>query len=442
MTKVLIVDDQSFNQALLEAYITQYSQQFGGEISITTANNGIEAVALCQISAYDLIFMDIVMPIMDGIEATQRIRAVLPNAIIVIVSNQGEEENQIKALRNGAKDYCIKPIQPDVFKNRLGLYLNMINSEKGSLSSKQSHNLFTNAIFCYKTIYLIEEEEDLAQLWESLLFTIKDNVRTNFLSDLIRFMYQLGLALLSHDLQPEIILEENEEAFFFSILHIETFPTENLLSIIESHLEHLPYHIQSHCLSFKIAKEVPPILTEISQPIPQKELPIPLSLKTETPLPSTYEKETEIFQLFDFMEEDDLDSLQLKLDHLSTQFVWMGSNELSEQDVEQIITAFEKISGVLTFYTQTSSLGSAIHDLTSIIKKDEAAFIEHASQMSALCKSFNNDLLLWFRSLFYEGAPSIGFMDASIFSNIQMIQAFLEPSDESTLEEGDGFEFF
>jgi hypothetical protein len=94
------------------------------------------------------------------------------------------------------------------------------------------------------------------------------------------------------------------------------------------------------------------------------------------------------------------------------------------------------------FYIQTNTLGSAIHDLTSIIKKDEEVFIIMASQMSTLCSSFNNDLILWFRSIFYEGAPSIDFMDASIFSNIQMIQSFLEPVDETTLEEGDGFEFF
>ncbi|MCX6073937.1 MAG: response regulator [Campylobacterales bacterium] len=431
MKKILIVDDQSLNQTLLEAYINQYSKQHGEAVTITTANNGIEAVALSQNTQYDLIFMDILMPIMDGIEATKRISAILPNTIIVIVSTEEDEENQIKALRNGAKDYCIKPIQPDVFKHRLELYLSMLNSAKGTLSSKQSHNLFSNTIFCYKTIYLIEDEEDLAQLWESLLFRIKDNVRTNFLSDLIRFIYQLGLSLLSHNLQPEIIMEENEEDFFFSILPIETFPTKNILQMIKNHFETIEYQMESNCLSFKISRDTTPLSAEVSSPSTR-----------EIPFNTTYEKEAQILQHFDFMEEDDRNSLELKLGDLSTQFVWMGSNELTEQDVDQITTAFEKISGILMFYIQTNTLGSAIHDLTSIIKKDEEVFIIMASQMSTLCSSFNNDLILWFRSIFYEGAPSIDFMDASIFSNIQMIQSFLEPVDETTLEEGDGFEFF
>jgi hypothetical protein len=65
-----------------------------------------------------------------------------------------------------------------------------------------------------------------------------------------------------------------------------------------------------------------------------------------------------------------------------------------------------------------------------------------APQMSALCKSFNNDLILWFKSIFYDGAPSVNYMDASIISNIKMVQSFLSPSEDMNLDDGDGFEFF
>ena len=241
MKKILIVDDQTLNQTLLEAYINQYCEQHGETMHISTANNGIEAAILCQDEHYDLIFMDILMPLMDGIEATKRISTMLPNSIIVIVSTQGDEENQIQALRNGAKDYFVKPIQPDVFKHRLGLYLNILNSDKHPIAVKQSVNPFSNTIFCYKTTYLIENEEDLAQLWESLLFTIKDNVRTNFLSDLIRFMYQMGQAMLLRKVQPQIIMEENEDYYFFSITNINIIPSAKIIQLIENFLGNAIY---------------------------------------------------------------------------------------------------------------------------------------------------------------------------------------------------------
>lgn len=442
MKNILIVDDQTLNQTLVEAYIQQYGEEHNEAIEIKKANNGLEAVELCQEEPFDLIFMDIVMPVMSGIEATKHIAAILPKAIIVIVSTQGDEKKQIQALRNGAKDYCIKPIQPDIFKHRLHLYLTMINAEKGIHPSKQSQNLFTNTIFCYKTIYLIEHEEDLAQLWESLLFKVKDSVRTNLLSDLIRFIYQLGQVLLSRKVQPEIIMEENEYHYFFSLLNINTLSSKKIIQLIENYFDRVEYRLESNLLSFKIAKEVLPLFADAIQAAPQDKPQMQPKTQPHIPVNATYEKEAETLRTFDFMEAEDISSLELKLGELSTQFMWMGSNELNAEDVDQIVNAFERLSSIMLLYTETQSLGIAIRDLATIIRKDEAAFIAMASQMSALCKSFTNDLTLWFKSVFYKGAPSANYMDASIISNIQMVQSFLQPHEETSLDDADGFEFF
>lgn len=443
MKKILIVDDQSLNQTILEAYINQYCEQHGETMQIKTANNGVEALVLCQDEKFDLIFMDILMPHMNGIEATKHISQIQPNTIIVIVSTQGDEENQIQALRNGAKDYFVKPIQPDVFKHRLDLYLHIMGSSRGSVSTKQSINPFTNAIFCYKTTYLLENEEDLAQLWESMLTTIKDNVRTNFLSDLIRFIYQLSSAMLSKKVQPQIIMEENDAFYFFSILNTKILPAQKITQLIEKSLENSVYKLDSNLLSFQVAKEFrapqPQIKLEIKNESKAEEI---IPQKPKEPVTVTYKKETESLQKFDFMESEDLTSLELKLNELATQFMWMGSNELNGDDVDQIVNAFERTSSILMLYSQTQILGIAIRDLTAIIQKDETMFIEMAPQMSALCKSFNNDLIIWFKSVFYDGAPSVNYMDASIISNIQMVQSFLSPSEDVSLDEGDGFEFF
>lgn len=442
MKKVLIVDDQSLNQTLLEAYLNQYCEQNGETMEIKTANDGIEAVALCQVESFDMIFMDILMPNMNGIDATKLISSILPNALIIIVSTQGDEENQIQALRNGARDYCVKPIQPDVFKHRLQLYITMLNNDKNHASIKKSINPFTNTIFCYKTTYLIENEEDLAQLWESMLSTIKDSVRTNFLSDLIRFMYQLGQVMLSRKVQPQITLEENEECYFFSITNIHIISDTKIIQLIESYLKNSKYELSTNLLSFQVTKECVLPLPQIAHTIVKEPSIQPVLKEQELPVDVTYHKQVEALQKFTFMEEEDIASLELRLNELATQFMWMGSNELNSDDVDQITTAFERTSSILMLYSETQTLGIAIRDLTSIIQRDEKVFVDMAAQMSTLCKSFNNDLIIWFRSVFYEGAPSVHFMDASIISNIQMVQSFLSPPEELNLDDSDGFEFF
>ena len=193
--------------------------------------------------------------------------------------------------------------------------------------------------------------------------------------------------------------------------------------------------LESNLLSFQVTKELHTSTHLLQNKRSRKN-------HQSSPAITTYKKQAETLQKFDFMEPEDITSLELKLNELSTQFLWMGSNELNGDDVDQIVNAFERTSSIMMLYSETQTLGTAIRDLTSIIQKDETKFVEMAPQMSALCKSFNNDLILWFRTVFYEGAPSINYMDASIISNIQMVQSFLSPPEEVSLDDGDGFEFF
>ena len=58
-----------------------------------------------------------------------------------------------------------------------------------------------------------------------------------------------------------------------------------------------------------------------------------------------------------------------------------------------------------------------------------------------LCESFNRDLLIWIRKLFYDGAPSIDFLDSSIISNANMISNFITPQSEAVEEVDDIFDF-
>jgi two-component system chemotaxis response regulator CheY len=105
--RVLIVDDSSFMRVLLKNIIIKDEIVLVGE-----ATNGQEAVELFQELKPDLITMDIIMPVMNGIEAVKLIRELDSNAKIVMVSAMGQQSMVIEAIQAGARDFIIKPFQP------------------------------------------------------------------------------------------------------------------------------------------------------------------------------------------------------------------------------------------------------------------------------------------------------------------------------------------
>lgn len=73
------------------------------------AKNGCEAVSLYQTEKPDLVVMDIVMPEMDGLSATEEIRKIDPGAKILFCSAMGQREMVMKALGMGARGFIVKP---------------------------------------------------------------------------------------------------------------------------------------------------------------------------------------------------------------------------------------------------------------------------------------------------------------------------------------------
>ncbi|WP_435126212.1 chemotaxis protein CheY [Halobaculum sp. D14] len=110
-TKVLIADDSEFMRNLLREILE-------GEFEIVgEAENGVEAVDMYGEYDPDLVMMDIVMPIRNGIEATEEITADNPGANIIMCTSVGQEEKMKAAVKAGAEGYITKPFQkPNVLE--------------------------------------------------------------------------------------------------------------------------------------------------------------------------------------------------------------------------------------------------------------------------------------------------------------------------------------
>ena len=115
--RILLVEDNEINQKIVLLSISKYVN------SIDVARNGEEALQLFKLKEYDLILMDIMMPVMDGLTATKKIREMESSGhahtpIIAITANalEGDRENCLTA---GADDYIAKPFQADMLLRKM-----------------------------------------------------------------------------------------------------------------------------------------------------------------------------------------------------------------------------------------------------------------------------------------------------------------------------------
>lgn len=107
--KLLIVDDHMVVRQGLRGFLELLDDfEIVGE-----GSSGVDAVALAAELKPDVILLDLVMPEMDGIEATRRIRANDPGARILILSSFSNDDNVLPAIRAGATGYVLKDINPD-----------------------------------------------------------------------------------------------------------------------------------------------------------------------------------------------------------------------------------------------------------------------------------------------------------------------------------------
>ncbi len=117
--RLLVADDNEINRDLACAYLESLGVPAE---SIQTAVNGREATELCDKECFDLVFMDIQMPELDGIEATRQILSVKPNqpAIVAFTANTSDKEIK-KYYEAGMKMVLSKPIIKQEFEEALKL---------------------------------------------------------------------------------------------------------------------------------------------------------------------------------------------------------------------------------------------------------------------------------------------------------------------------------
>ncbi|MGC4060308.1 MAG: response regulator [Aquabacterium sp.] len=113
--KILLVDDSKTELHVLSEVLTKKGYQ------VRTAENGEEAMRRLQEEKPDLILMDVVMPGQNGFQLTRAITRdpAFANVPVIICTSKNQETDRVWGMRQGARDYVVKPVNPEELLNKI-----------------------------------------------------------------------------------------------------------------------------------------------------------------------------------------------------------------------------------------------------------------------------------------------------------------------------------
>ena len=122
--KLLIVDDEAHIRMLIEQTLEELEDE---DVKFFTAENGEEALQIISEENPQLVFLDVMMPKMNGMEVCRRVKKELGlnNVFIVLLTAKGQELDRQKGLEVGADLYMTKPFDPEVILNKAREVLNL-----------------------------------------------------------------------------------------------------------------------------------------------------------------------------------------------------------------------------------------------------------------------------------------------------------------------------
>lgn len=431
MKKILIVDDNENNRMLLRALLEEYADEKNTTLHISEAVNGLEASLVAEKEHFSLIFMDVMMPQMDGIEATKRIRSCDAKVMIVAVSGVDDTERQQQILQNGAEDYISKPINADIFLTRLGNYFSLIESREASVRkfNASAANLFTQETFSRKLLFYLQNEDELAQFWEYYL--LDSNLRCESLSDTIRTLYALASIGLKVGAKLQIVVEESIETMFITLCGIEDIDAKIFKLIMAKNPTVMDYKTEDGKISIRLSnprkigyKE--PLNALAEEPVVTRVIVPPIA-----EISTTYEAVPETIQVYDYMDHEDFMDLEEYVGKLNSLMMVVGG-EIEGYEVDEISEYLQQISRISSGYTDSYAIGQALAAMGYAITNHKELFIQKSKDLGPMCAAFGRDLNSWIQLIFVDGAVSVHYMDDTIIANAQMIQSILTMDDDNS----------
>ena len=428
---ILIVDDNKNNRMILSLLLEDYMDENENvSFTIKEAGDGLEAVELCRNENFDIVLMDIMMPNMDGIEATKIIRGEHKKIMIIAVSAVDDAHRQKLILSNGAEDYISKPVNADIFNSRITNYITLIEARNNKKSSTDGINLFKDKIFSRHINFMISSEDTLSEFWEYFLLDSSD--KCSHLSDVVRTIFAIAELQVRLQVQSEIYMEESETHRYFTLTKIAELPEKVVHLLLKKNSIGCEYKVGSDEMSFKLKKI-------IQESIPLELLTTPTleiveettsyeEIHTEAPeeIVSPLSYESAELEVFSYMDPEDLYDLEEYAGKLNSLMLVVGSGDVTEDEVVEIYGFLDRLGSIVSTYTEVYPISKALSELSVDMSTHVAEFTQNSEALGPMCRAFSKDLMNWIEQSFHTGAPSEDFMNDTIVVNCQTIGGMLK----------------
>lgn len=427
MRKILLVDDNDNNRLTLELLLEEIEN-----VEVFEAHDGEEAISMCQKENYDLIFMDIMMPRVDGFEATKAIKESGHKAMIIALSALDDEASKHKMMSLGAEDYLTKPVNAELFQMRVKNYLMIIDKRKKKVFDLEAINPFNKNVFNRSCNFRINSEEALAEFWDYWLNGTKNILD---LSDCVRIIYGFGLWLLKRDKRFHIIAEESNEKLYITLFDISLIKKNVIRNLLLKHYPNAQYILNEGTLSFQLDKMV--MQEKESIEISDEKKEILKKTHNNTIHASDYVNNTAINLMGKI---DGLEEINNEIDEA----ILIFEDNPSTKTLYSVIENFEEYNKVLQQLDDFEHLAFAINTLMTFLSNitQEQFSPEKVKNLASMLLNLLHDLESWRQNVFIlQNARDIHYLDASLLSSCIQMEAVFD--DKALADEDEGeLEFF
>lgn len=217
MTNILIVDDLEDNRIIAKSVIKNIK-----DVDIFEAEDGVEAIDIVQNNDIDIVLMDIMMPNMDGFEATKVIKKLKPEIMVIVITALDDKTTEGKISNIKIDGFFVKPIDYDLLKFKIQNFINFLQIKKNIktiFTQKSAINPFSNDIRNMKIFYYIKNEDDMMDFGNWIMdYQSRHLTQATILScTTVDFIYKIMIDSIHKGETLTIIMEDGFDNLYINI---------------------------------------------------------------------------------------------------------------------------------------------------------------------------------------------------------------------------------
>jgi CheY-like chemotaxis protein len=469
--KLLIVDDVEDNRLVLHAICRKMDG-----FAIKEAVDGMDAIAACEEWHPDIILMDVMMPRLDGFEASKIIKSRFPETIIIVITAVIDPQMEANMSSIGVAAYVHKPIDKELIRFKLKNFGSMLRARSGQhtkLSAKEALNPFCSDLRNFKTIFDIIDAEGMMDFGVWILSRCEQHkpISCSKVDPVIELFYELMRQGIREEDHISIIIEESFEEMFITM-------KLNKAIVLKPNMDELVNDLQSQCIireniacvrlniSGDTVKPLTSVAPSIEKPIIEVKEATPLVVPTAPKEPQIVKESRTIdnkeqgllrqsfvhkTSAIDYVSEIGGDVLDEIRDLESLDEEWLERLHTLENDptVENIRQFTDRVLGVyvkaVNNLFEFTALAYALSSLGTFMKEHADAIVTDGSKLKMLVmltEHLGSDLTSWREHIFsLQDAADIHYLDSSFFSSCMQIEQIVGNKEIETDDDND-MEFF